>query len=309
MEPMDLKYISYAITVARCGSVTQAAKKLYMAQPNLSRSIGELEQALGFPLFVRTRQGMVPTVQGERFLSEAEAMLESLTALAQECRRQKHSEAHFVCVPSSLFINIVLGAARLAPEWSIQCQEYYDCTELFECVENGSALAAFLTFGSDMKEKLLAYFARKNLSYHFLAQSPAYGVVRKDSHLYSPGPASPSIRYEEATLMLSVDYFDPIGIPFDQEKNSLPRAKGIRHGIGRAGNLDMLGSIDDLVMISCHVHSKIMERNHLVAVPLRPEITAYEYGYVTKENAPIGAEERRLLELIEKEVRKELDYS
>lgn len=304
-----MKYLSYAITVARCGSVTQAARKLYMAQPNLSRAISELEQNLGFPLFIRTRQGMTLTAQGERFLKEAEAMLEKLEALAQECRREKRSEVRFACVPSSLFVNTLLGTARLAPEWSIQCKEYYDCTELFDCVGNGSALAAFLTFGVDMKEKLLAYFEHKNLSYRFLAQSPAYGVLPKSSRLYDSGTIPPSIRYEEATLMISVDYFDPIGIHFDQERHPLPRVKGIRRGIGRAGNLDMLESVDDLVMLSCHVHSKIMERNGLVAVPLRPETISYEHGYVIKKAAKIEPNETRLLELIESEIQKELMVS
>lgn len=293
--------------MAHCGSVTHAAQKLYVAQPNLSRAVGELEQALGFPLFVRTRQGMTPTVQGERFLREAEIMLEKLSDLARECRGERKSEASISCVPSSLFVNSVLGAARLAPEWSIQCREYYNCVELFEGVGNGTSLAAFVTFGVDMKEELLAYFARKNLTYHFLAQSPVYGVVKKDSSLYDPEADPPSIRYEDATLMLNVNYFDPIGIHFREEKHPLPSSKGICYGVGRAGNLDMLESMDHLVMISCHVHSKIMARNDLAAVPLRPETAAYEYGYVTREHAQIGKEERELLELIEEEVWREFD--
>lgn len=66
LEELDLKYLQYALAVVRYGSVTQAARALYLAQPNLSRAIGELEQSLGFPLFLRTRQGMSLTPQGER---------------------------------------------------------------------------------------------------------------------------------------------------------------------------------------------------------------------------------------------------
>ena len=86
MEQLDLKYLPYALAVARCGSVTRVARELYLAQPNLSRAIAELEQSLGFPLFIRTRQGMSPTPQGEKFLTEAERMLDRLSALARECR-------------------------------------------------------------------------------------------------------------------------------------------------------------------------------------------------------------------------------
>ena len=84
MEELDLKYLQYALAVVRYGSVTQAARALYLAQPNLSRAIGELEQSLGFPLFLRTRQGMSLTPQGERFLTEAETLLDRLSDLARE---------------------------------------------------------------------------------------------------------------------------------------------------------------------------------------------------------------------------------
>lgn len=108
MEQLDLKYLQYALAVARCGSVTQAARELYLAQPNLSRAVAELEQALGFPLFIRTHQGMTLTARGERFLTEAEGMLDRLSILARECRQAETRLAHIACVPSSLFVNSVL---------------------------------------------------------------------------------------------------------------------------------------------------------------------------------------------------------
>lgn len=282
MEQMDLKYLQYALAVARCGSVTQAARELYLAQPNLSRAVAELEQALGFSLFVRTRQGMCPTPQGERFLTEAEGMLDRLSTLAQECRQAEKHRLHLACVPSSLFVNTILEAARRKPELIVQCEEYYNCLELFDRVAKGASQAAFLTFGAEMRDDLLTYFAHRDLAYRSLAQSPAFGVIRRSSSLYHPETDPPSICYDQARLMLSVTYFEPIGIHFRPKKNALPHSKGICRGVGRAGNLDMLESMDDLVMLSCHVHSKILARNELVAIPIHPESMAYEYGYVTK---------------------------
>ena len=154
MEELDLKYLQYALAVVRYGSVTQAARALYLAQPNLSRAIGELEQSLGFPLFLRTRQGMSLTPQGERFLTEVETLLDRLSDLARECRQESRRRVHFACVPSSLFVNTVLETARGLPDWSIQCEEYYDCRELFDRVGKGASLAAFLTFGTEMREEL-----------------------------------------------------------------------------------------------------------------------------------------------------------
>ena len=39
---MNTLHFKYAVEVERCGSITQAAENLYMAQPNLSKSIKEL---------------------------------------------------------------------------------------------------------------------------------------------------------------------------------------------------------------------------------------------------------------------------
>lgn len=44
---MNLLYLKYAVEVAACGSINKAAEKLYIDQPNLSRSIKELESSLG----------------------------------------------------------------------------------------------------------------------------------------------------------------------------------------------------------------------------------------------------------------------
>ena len=201
----------------------------------------------------------------------------------------------------------MLETARGLPDWSIQCEEYYDCRELFDRVGKGASLAAFLTFGTEMREELFAYFARRNLRYHPLAQSPAYGVVRRTSSLYHPETVPPSIRYDEALLMLNVTYFDPIGVHFQPERSPLPPAKGICHGVGRAGNLDMLESMDHLVMISCHIYSKIMARNELAAVPIRPAFMDYEYGFLTRADVRLSLEEQALLEKIEGEVQREFE--
>lgn len=186
MEELDLKYLQYALAVVRYGSVTQAARALYLAQPNLSRAIGELEQSLGFPLFLRTRQGMSLTPQGERFLTEVETLLDRLSDLARECRQESRRRVHFACVPSSLFVNTVLETARGLPDWSIQCEEYYDCRELFDRVGKGASLAAFLTFGTEMREELFAYFARRNLRYHPWPRARPTG--------WSAGPAASTTR-------------------------------------------------------------------------------------------------------------------
>ena len=53
---MDLKQIRYFVTVVEEGSINQAARKLHMTQPPVSKQMQLLEDELGCPLFLRSRQ-------------------------------------------------------------------------------------------------------------------------------------------------------------------------------------------------------------------------------------------------------------
>ena len=88
---MNTLHFKYAVEVERCGSITKAAENLYMAQPNLSKSIKELEDTLGFQIFARTSRGVVPTARGREFLVYARGILNQLQAM--EALSQRHDDA------------------------------------------------------------------------------------------------------------------------------------------------------------------------------------------------------------------------
>jgi len=48
---MNILHMKYAVEVARLGSLNKAAETLMIAQPNISRSIKELEADLGITIF------------------------------------------------------------------------------------------------------------------------------------------------------------------------------------------------------------------------------------------------------------------
>lgn len=57
--------LEYLVTVAESGGFTQAAEKLFISQPAISRKISALEAELGMPLFVRTGRRNQLTGAGE----------------------------------------------------------------------------------------------------------------------------------------------------------------------------------------------------------------------------------------------------
>lgn len=71
-----LRQIEYACAVARFGGVTAAAEALNVSQPALSVALGQLEAALGQPLFLRRPGGPITaTAFGRGWLAEAQGLL------------------------------------------------------------------------------------------------------------------------------------------------------------------------------------------------------------------------------------------
>jgi DNA-binding transcriptional LysR family regulator len=73
---LDLKELTYIITIADTGNISRAAEKLYMAQSSLSQALGVYERELGIPLFMRTSRGVRPTPSGEAFIAHARQILQ-----------------------------------------------------------------------------------------------------------------------------------------------------------------------------------------------------------------------------------------
>lgn len=84
---MNTTYLNFALEIERVGSITQAAQNLYMAQPNLSKAIKELEKELGFTIFKRTPKGVKPTEEGTEFLYHARHIVEQLNAVDRISQR------------------------------------------------------------------------------------------------------------------------------------------------------------------------------------------------------------------------------
>src|SRR5262245_35452653 len=70
--------LNVLIAVAETGSMNKAASLLNTGQSAISRSIAELEHALGVPLLDRSPRGVEPTAYGRALLSGGIAMFDEL---------------------------------------------------------------------------------------------------------------------------------------------------------------------------------------------------------------------------------------
>ena len=68
---MNIRHLRIFLTVCESGSMTQAAKQLYISQPSISLAISELEDYYGILLFDRISQRLYITQAGEKFRDRA----------------------------------------------------------------------------------------------------------------------------------------------------------------------------------------------------------------------------------------------
>lgn len=102
---MNTIYFKYAVEIARAGSITRAAQNLYMAQPNLSKAVKDLEKELGYSIFERTAGGIKVTEKGGEFLYHAHKMLEQLEEMEKITARTEEETRRFkISIPRGSYI-------------------------------------------------------------------------------------------------------------------------------------------------------------------------------------------------------------
>ena len=86
---MNPKQALYIRTIADCGSLTAAAKKLYVSQPSLSQMVRQIEEEIGLPLFDRSSYPFRVTYAGEKYIAAADAILAINDQLENQLREIK----------------------------------------------------------------------------------------------------------------------------------------------------------------------------------------------------------------------------
>ena len=65
---MTLQQLKYILAIVECGSISEAAKRLYISQPSLSNAVKEIEEEFGIEIFLRSSKGIALTNEGIEFL-------------------------------------------------------------------------------------------------------------------------------------------------------------------------------------------------------------------------------------------------
>lgn len=95
---MTIDQLRYFYEVAKCLNFSQAARTLYISQPNLTKYIANLEKELGFRLFDRSTHHCQLTEDGQQFMRSTEALFFQLNSHIENAKLRAHNPYHVVSV-------------------------------------------------------------------------------------------------------------------------------------------------------------------------------------------------------------------
>jgi DNA-binding transcriptional LysR family regulator len=127
---VELRHLRYLVAVADAGTFTQAAERMFVAQPTLSQQIRRLEEMIGTPLLDRQRDGVRLTEAGSVLLEESRT---ALSLVEHGVRRSRHAAGlgqlrlRFVLPPH---LPERLAADTAARLWSVAAVAGVDVTWL-----------------------------------------------------------------------------------------------------------------------------------------------------------------------------------
>lgn len=118
---MTLQQLKYVDAVAECGSLSEAARQVFVTQPTLTESIRALEEELRVAIFTRSSKGVSLTREGEEFLASARQILDDAARI-----QEKYT-----------------GKAVRRPQFAVSCQHYAFAVDAFRDVVDANGAASY----------------------------------------------------------------------------------------------------------------------------------------------------------------------
>lgn len=283
---MTLQQLKYALTIAECGSMNEAAKKLFISQPSLSESVRDLEQELGFQIFSRSNRGIVIAPAGEEFLGYARQVTEQFSLLTARYIDKQSKEKFSVSMQHysfavKAFVDTVKAAGIDSYEFAIHETTTYD---VLENVRNFKSEIGVL-YLNDFNEKVMMKMIREmGLEFQELFCCDTY-VFLWSGH---PLAGQEVIAMEELDEYpcLSFDQGKHHSLFLAEEMKSTYEYKRLIKANDRATLLNLMVGLNAYTLCSGIICEELNDGDYR-AVPLK-ETEKMRIGYVKRKGAMVS---------------------
>ena len=285
---MTLTQLRYVVEVADAGSITAAAARLFIAQPSLSKAVGELEAEMGVQIFERSSRGVAPTEEGTRFLSYARQvveqadLLESRYAHGAPVRRVfAVSSQHYAFVVNA-FVGLVREIGREKYEFSLR---EGTTAGIIEDVRTQRSEVGVIYLSDFNREIIEGAVKRAELRFEPLFTASPHVFVSRTSPL--AGRSSVTLGDLEPFPRLTYDQGSQNSFYFSEELHSTQMVDKQIVVTDRATLFNLLIGLDGYT-ISSGVLSADLNGEDIVAVPLESD-EHMEIGYLHAAGRPLSS--------------------
>lgn len=264
---MNILHMKYAVEVAKVGSLNKAAETLLIAQPNISRSIKELEADLGITIFDRSSKGMFLTPEGESFIGYAKNILKQIEQVEDiykngAAKKQKFS----ISVPRACYISEAF--AQFSKNLSFDPAEIFyketNSQRTINNILNHDYKLGIIRYAENYDKYFKTMLEEKSLSYEMVTEFSYSLIMSADC----PLAELDKITFDDLADYIEIAHADPY-VP------SLPLSKVVKEELPdnierrififeRASQFDLLSENPDTFMWVSPAPQKVLDRYNLV---------------------------------------------
>ena len=292
---MTLTQLRYIITVANSGSMSEAARSLFIAQPSLSASVKELETEIGMELFRRTNRGISLTPEGEEFIGYARQVVEQYELMEskyidQTTVKKKFSVSmqHYTFAVNA-FVEMVKQFGMNEYEFAVRESRTYD---VIEDVSNFKSEIGILYVNDFNRKVLEKMFKERDLEFHEILNCHIYVYLAKNHPLANKKLIT--MQELQDYPCLSFDQGNNNSFYFAEEVLSTYDYKQLIKANDRATMLNLMVGLNGYTLCS-GIICEDLNGNDYCAVKLDSE-EIMTIGYIAKKGVAISLLGQKYLE-------------
>ena len=277
---MTLQQLKYVTTIANIGSISEAAKRLFVSQPSLTKAIKELEKEMGITIFDRTNKGITVSKEGERFLGYARQVLEQAALLEEQYKSQSGGKKQFSVSTQhysfavNAFVELLKGADIDQYDVSLRETQTYEIIDDVAHMKSEIGLLYYNDFNRPVLEKLIH---TNELTFTELFTAHPHIFIGKNHPLANKDVVS--MDELEEYPYISFEQGDHNSFYFSEEIfSTVVRPKHIRVR-DRASLFSLLLGLDGYTVSSGVIDEEVNGEN-IISVPLAEEGLMH-IGYIT----------------------------
>lgn len=292
---MTLQQLRYLIQAAECGSISLAAKQLYISQPSLSKSIADLEQEMGIRFFLRTNRGVQLSEDGTKFLSYARQVVEQADLLEHQYKAGPPVRRVFA-VSSQHYSFVVNAFVELVREYG---EDRYEFTlresrtsDIIEDVRTKRSELGVLFLSNFNREVILHILQKDDLQFSSLFLAKPHIFVSRSN----PLARKTSVTMEDLIPYPRLSFEQGINNSFYFSEELFSTAESPKNLIvtDRATLFNLLIGLNGYTICS-GILSSDLNGDDIVAIPLKGD-EQMEVGCIYAKGRPLSAVSRRYLE-------------